>query len=247
VLGRGEGEGVRAVLPLRKSTHGVSASFMVRADDGGDYWCKAVNNPASPRIPTNEQIAARLGAMIGVSVTTPVLVNLDGLTGWEFHPGRRVEPGWAHGGTAVEGAFELRTLDHRGDDDNRVRHAGFYALVDWLAGGDQQWLYSAPAQNAYYSHDHGHYFPGGPDWTPAALAAMGTNACQLSIPPSGLDRGELQRLAGAIEAVTRQEIDAVLAKIPSGWPVSDGELDRLGAFLDARRGPAAARLRALVA
>lgn len=243
---RADVEGVVAVLPLRRSTHGVSGSFMVRADDGEDYWCKVTNNPTSPRIPVNEQVAARLGKAIGVSVVEPVLVNLDGIAGWEFQPGRQVEAGWAHGCSAVSGAFETRSLDHRGEDDNRVRHAGFYALMDWLAGSDQQWLYSSTADNAYFSHDHGHFFPGGPDWTPASLAATGTNAHNLGVPADGLDRTELGRLADAIEAMTEEAIDLVMSKIPAAWPVSDDDLAALSGFLDSRREVVAARLRSLL-
>jgi hypothetical protein len=183
-IARGAGEGVRAALPLRRSTHGVSASFLIRADDDRDYWCKAINNPCSARIPVNEQAAARLALLIGVAVPAPELVDLTGIAGWEFSPGRLIEAGWAHGAAAIAGAFETRTLDHRGDNQNAARHAGFYAVMDWLAGADQQWLYSAPEDNAYYSHDHGHYFPG-PDWTPAeswrrsscARAATATTSC----------------------------------------------------------------------
>lgn len=243
---RGGGDGVHATLPLRKSTHGVSASFLVSADDGQDYWCKAVNNPTSSRIPVNEQIVARLGALIGAAVPGTNLVALDGLVGWEFHPGRYVEAGWAHGALAVQGVIETRVLSHRADDDNRVRHAGFYALMDWLAGGDQQWLYAAPEQNAYYSHDHGHFFPGGPEWTAATLAQVGTNAVSLAVDAAGLDPSELQRLADEIDRVDRGGIEDVLSKIPSDWPVDDTELEELAGFIDVRRAPAAGRLRAYV-
>lgn len=218
---------------------------MVRADDGGDYWCKAVNNPASPRVPANEQVAARLGVLVGISVCAPILVDVSPLVGWEFHPGLFLEQGWAHGATAVAGAFETRELQHRGDDDNAVRHAGFYALTDWLAGGDPQWLYSASQQNAYYSHDHGHYFPGGPDWTVATLQATGAHATPLGVPVPGLDQTEVHRLADAIEAVTLADIEGELSRIPACWPVNDSELAALAGFVDARRQPAAGRLRAL--
>ena len=220
---------------------------MVAADDGHDYWCKAVNNPASPLVPVNEQVSARLAVLIGVAVPEPQLVALDGLVGWEFHPGRTVEAGWAHGGRAVEGAIETRDLHHRADDDNRVRHAGFYALIDWLAGGDQQWLYAAPEQNAYYSHDHGHFFPGGPDWSPATLNYLGqTTAVSVGVDPGGLDPAELNRLADAIEGVTREGIDGVMSKIPAEWPVDDSDLEALADFVEARRPGAAQRLRGLV-
>ena len=219
---------------------------MVRASDGRDYWCKALNNPSSSRIPANEQIAGRLGRQIGVAIPEPALVRLDGLQGWEFHPGRFIEPGWAHGCVAVDGAFETRTLAHRPDDENRVRHAGFYALMDWLAGGDQQWLYAAPERNAYYSHDHGHFFPGGPNWSVAALSATGVASRALNVPADGLDPGELARLADAIEQTSLQEIEGVMSKIPQDWPVTDSDLAELAAFIASRSGPAASRLRGLV-
>lgn len=243
---RNEGNGVVAVLAMRRSTHGVSGSFMVRADDGGDYWCKVTNNPTSPRIPINEQIAGRLGVALGVSVTTPALVKLDGIAGWEFHPGLHVEAGWAHGCAAVAGAFETRSLEHRSDDDNRRRHAGFYALMDWLAGADQQWLYSSVEQNAYFSHDHGHFFPGGPNWTTEALAAVGVGDRTLPVPPDGLDGAELARLAAAIESMTKDDIDSVMSNIPADWPVTDDELAALSNFLEARQAPVAGRLRTLL-
>lgn len=245
-ISRGDGEGVIAVMPLRTIPHGVSASFLVQGEDGADYWCKVTNNPASPRIPANEQIVARLGRMIGVAVPAPALVRLDGIAGWEFRRSHFVEAGWAHGCAAVPGAIETRVLGHRTDDHNRVRHAGFFALMDWLAGGDPQWLYSALAENAYYSHDHGHFFPGGPDWTPTQLEMTGTSERGLGMPATGLDGDEVTRLADAIEAVTKDEIDGVMSKIPAEWPVEDDDLAALSAFLDARRVPVAVRLRALL-
>lgn len=219
---------------------------MIRAEDDRDYWCKALNNPVSERIPINEQIAGHLGAGIGVAVAAPTLVRLDGLEGWEFHPGKRIEPGWAHGCAAVEGAIETRSLDHRSEDSNRVRHAGFFALMDWLAGGDQQWLYGALEENAYYSHDHGHFFPGGPDWTAEALSATGTAARMLGVPSDGLDSTEIQRLAAAIEGTQIQALETVMSKIPQEWPVGDEELAALVDFIAARSAAAAGRLRALV-
>jgi hypothetical protein len=238
--------GVDAILPLRRSTQGVSASFLVHAGDGRDYWCKAINNPASPRVPTNEQLAARVGLLLGVAVCVPQLVRLDGIAGWEFRPGLFVQPGWAHGSLALDPAIETRSLDHRGDDDNHRRHAGFYALMDWLHGGDSQWLYAPNDQNAYSSHDHGHFFPGGPNWTIDLLNQHRDIAAAVGFPAAGLDPQELERLAANLEAITAAQIEAEVAKIPAGWPVTDAELDAMVDFLDHRRAPAARRLRTLL-
>src|SRR5947207_291327 len=79
----------------------------------------------------------------------------------------------------------------------RRRHCGIYAMCDWLAGSDVQWLYGIDEDNAYYSHDHGYYLTG-PDWTETSLAAGRDTPYTLSIPPDQLDAAELMRLADAL-------------------------------------------------
>jgi hypothetical protein len=243
-----EVEGVSAVMPLRASAAGGSGSFLVLADDGRRYWCKSLNNFQGPRIPVTEQIVGRLAALIGAPACEVALVRRDPIAGWEFRPssGRVVEKGWAHGSVAVDPAVETRSLDHRSDDDNRRRHCGIYALCDWLAGSDVQWLYGVSEDNAYYSHDHGFYLTG-PEWTLATLAAGQDAPFTLSVPADQLDAGELTRLASVLDALSRQEIEHELSKLPGDWPVADDELAAVADFVVHRRGPVAARLRAVVA
>lgn len=217
------------------------------ADDGERYWCKVTNNPQSQRVPTNEQLVARLGELIGAPVCTPQIVKIPGaLVGWEFRPGLTLSEGWAHGSLALDPVIETHTLDNRPSDDNARRHAGIYALHDWLAGQDPQWL-TRGAETEYFSHDHGHYLPSGPDWTPDTLRAAVGTANQLGVPASGVDAGELERLAGALEAVTRQDLEACASKIPAAWPVTDDELGAFVSFAFDRRQPVADRLRASLA
>lgn len=239
---------VAATMPLRPSSAGGSGSFLVVADDGRRYWCKSLNNFQSPRVPITEQIVGRLSALIAAPACEVALVRLDAISGWEIRAGtgRLVEPGWAHGSVAVEPVVETRTLDHRSDDDNRRRHGGIHALCDWLAGSDLQWLYGVAEDNAYYSHDHGFYLTG-PDWTEASLQTARDTSFALSIPPTQLEQTELLRIATALDDLTRGAIDTELSKLPSSWPVADSELDAVAEFVDYRRGPVAARLRAVVA
>lgn len=245
-----EPEGVRAIAALQQSSAGGSGSFLIRGDDGGRYWCKALNNPQHPRVPINEQVVARLGELIGAAVCSPALVYISedlARSGWEFRPGVQLERGWVHGSRAVDGVIETYSLDHRGDDDNAVRHASFYALHDWLAGSDPQWLIAGGEQNRYYSHDHGHYFaPTGPAWTADALRQHVADTFTLPFDPAGLDDSELQRLAAALDALSRQDIAVSLAKLPTDWPIEDHELDALLEFVDLRRSPVAQRLRGLL-
>jgi hypothetical protein len=244
----GEVEGVSALMPLRESTVGGSGSFLVLADDSRRYWCKSLNNFQGPRIPVTEQIVGRLATLVSAPACEVQLVKLNSIAGWAFRPGagRVVESGWAHGSVAVDPAVETRSLDHRTDDDNRRRHCGIYALCDWLAGSDVQWLYGVSEDNAYYSHDHGYYLTG-PDWTPESLETARNTLYVLSIAPEHLDEDELRRLADALDALSRQDIERELSKLPQDWPIADEELAAAAAFADYRRGGVAARLRAMVA
>ncbi len=174
-------------------------------------------------------------------------MKLDAITGWEFRPGsgRIVQAGWAHGSVAVNPAVETRSLEHRVEDDNQRRHCGIYALCDWLAGSDVQWLYGVSEDNAYYSHDHGFYLTG-PAWTISTLAAGRDAPYTLSIPPHHLDRDELTRLADALDGLSQAQVEEELSKLPGDWPVTDDELAAVAEFANHRREPVAARLRAIV-
>jgi HipA-like kinase len=237
--------GVTALVPLQPSNHGVSGSFLVRADDGERYWCKVVNNPCDPRIPVNEQLVGRLGRRIGVAVCEPTLVRIpDDLAGWEFRTGRYLEPGWAHGSPALDGVVEVRALANRTDDENARRHAGFFALHDWLGGSDQQWLVHQASDSSYHSHDHGHYL--GMAWTSETLAALRDAPTPLAADATGLDYVELSRLAAALDALTESTIAEEAFSLPDDWPVTDAELEAFVNFADHRRAATGARLRSLV-
>lgn len=238
--------GVTAEAPLQQSGSGGSGSFLVRADDGRRYWCKTVNNLQHERVPVNEQVVSLLGVLIGAPVCEPQLVRMPtALAGWEFRPGRAIEQGWAHGSLAVQPVVETHDLGSRASDDNARRHVGIYALFDWTGGSDPQWL-MAGADAEFYSHDHGHYFPGGPGWTIAGLQAAGTSAYQLGFPATDLDHVEVARVADRLEAVDEQDIAGCMSNLPAEWPVGDDELEALVDFVYGRREAVAQRLRGLV-
>jgi hypothetical protein len=218
----------------------------VRAADGRRYWCKTLNNFQSPRVPANEQIVGRLGALIGAPVCEVELIWIpDTLAGVEFRSGRTLEEGWASGSVAVEPAIETREMTARTRDDNARRHTGLYALHDWLGGSDAQWLTVGPDQR-YFSHDHGHYFPGGPGWSEANLQASAGAPYPLAFPTPGLDPRERDRLADAIAAVSEDDVAGLLSVLPSSWPPDDDQLEALIDFILGRRAAVAHRVRALV-
>ena len=191
-----------------------------------------------------EHVVGRVGALMGAPVCEVAIVQIpEELAGWQFVPGRQLEPGLAHGSAAVDQATEDRSLAHRQRDDNQIRQAGVFALYDWCWGGDHQWLYSAKADMELYSHDHGFYLPPtGSDWNVGALDSHADRPHPGPWPPRVLDRRELDRLSAALRAIDKQHLCAILGDVPLTWPVTTRELEALGSFLECRAPLVAHRL-----
>jgi hypothetical protein len=199
-------------------------------------------------VPITEQIVARFAEVIGAAVCEPSLIRIPPhLVGIEFSPGRRLEQSWVHGSRAQKPVVETNALAHRNMDDNAVRQATFFALYDWLWGGDDQWLRKPRAESMYFSHDHGWYLPPtGPTWDAASLSAEVGTPHSLGANPTGIDDGELRRLADRLDNVTPQDLEAAIAGLPGEWPVSDVELEGVVAFAYGRAGDVAVRMRAMI-
>jgi hypothetical protein len=225
---------------------GSSGAFLGIGKDDVRYWIKTTNNLHSAKLPITEQVVARLGHLLGDMTCEVKRIYIpEDLEGWEFLPGFALYPGIAHASTSIPGAVVSREISrYNRQDDNRVRLVIFCAICDWCVGNDHQLLLSADEDCRFYSHDHGHFFPGGPDWSIDTLVYYADHVAGLT----GLDLDAIQihDVAERLRSVTRQDIAEVLALMPSSWAASNEELEVLGAFLEHRVEPVADRLHALI-
>jgi hypothetical protein len=238
---------VKIVAPLGQSPGGGgSMPFLALDHRGQRWWLKVLDNPQGGRVVVTDQIVGRVAQLIDAPVCEVGIARIpDELAGFEYAPGRHLRPGLAHASRHVEGVVEQRELCHRNDDDNQRRHVGALALYDWCWGSDDQWLYSQARDWMLYSHDHGHYLPNGPGWSIESLRAVVDAPHGWLHPSDGLDPQTLIETAEKLESLTRAKILTVLLKIPPSWPVTDGELEALGWFLERRSRAVAARLRGI--
>ena len=237
--------------PLAVGTHTWSGPFRAVADDGNEYFVKCLetcpSNGESSLVA--EYVVARMGALISAPVCHTSLIRIpEELSGWEPKPGTPIKPGIAHACRAIERVnFSRPPILSRDRDDNRRRHVGVYALFDWCAGSDEQWLYDLDNDHTIYSHDHGWYLP--PmhtgHWTRDALIADVDTPHPYSESPANLSSAAIDEVASALEAVTRADLVSVLRQVPLSWPVTTGDLEALGWYLETRATGVAARLRAL--
>ena len=220
----------------------------VRASDGRRWWVKPLSNPQSERVTINEYLVGRIGSAIGAPTCEVSLIEIDeNHAGHVITPGRVLELGYSYCSADVPDAYEIKsTLSHRLRDDNRARHVGVFALWDLCFGGDPQWLHQTTDDERTWSHDHGHFFPGGPDWTTDSLVAHVHIPHPLGADATDLDPNAVEAMATRIESLSAASIVPILLSIPAGWPIEDEELETLGWFIEERARPAAQRLRTLV-
>lgn len=237
-----------AVLESQSDSRGGSLPFKGLGSDGEIYWIKLPSDPQLRRVPTTEQLVAGMGLLIGAPVCDTRLMAIpQEFDGEKLDNGTVLQSGVVHASRDVGNCSFDKWYEpqFRTQDDNRRRHAGYFALFDWCWGNDMQWLYGLQDDRKTYSHDHGHFLPGAPNWTVETLAQSAELSHELAADGDGLDDNELHRLAVRLDSLTMEEMASVVRKIPAVWPVTDEELENAAAFFDIRRKPTAGRLRDL--
>ena len=181
---------VDTILRAMSDERGGSVPFEVRATDGDRYWVKQIENPQSARSPITEQVIAGCGRLIGAPVRDIRLIGVpEELDGEKLSSGVVLRQGIAHASLNLEYSSFDKTWgpENRGLDDNRRRHAAYFTFFDWSWGADPQWLHDTTDDMKLYSHDHGHFLPGSPDWTVESLLGNYEVAHSLGTSPEGLD------------------------------------------------------------
>lgn len=229
---------------LKRSNAGGSGAFLGLDQDDQRYWIKVLNNPQHYRVCTNEQIVGRAAALIGSLAPRVNTIQItDDLAGWKFRDDRELLSGVAHASSAIESATETHVLENRDKDDNGRHHAEVIALYDWCWGSDPQWLTAQAEDQRCYSHDHGHYLPGGPNWNPDEVTRHIDAANLYPYAGNAFKSAIIEDISKRLEAVTHADLVTLLSAIPTSWMVSDDDLETIGYFLEFRAPEVARRLR----
>jgi len=166
------------------------------------------------------------------------------LAGWQFRPGKLLEPSIAHGSLNVEDVVQIGDPGPTIDDDNALRRAYLFGMYDLCWGGDFQVLRALKEENRIYSHDHGWYLPPeGAGWSEDALMANLAQSHELGLTIAGITPDAVAEVAASMERLTRDMILGALGTIPREWPVTNQELECVGFFIEARAPAVVQRLR----
>jgi hypothetical protein len=222
---------VRAETFLKKWAT-ASAPVLVRANSG-DYVVKGAQTGKQA---VNDQIIGRLGMELDSPVGKVCLIDVPAeLIAAEREMGH-ITPGLAHASAFIPACTERASLEHATVKENKARFASLAVLHGWVVAHDQQFIYENAPPHLVYSVDHGHFFPGGPDWTIAGLGAIGAPQPDATITTGcGLQHKDFGEAAERLRAVTDAQLASVIAAPPDAWAVLLAERIALAQYLARRR------------
>ncbi len=197
-----------------------SKPAQLHCDDGHDYIVKdRLVNAHSPRVVVTEHIVGRLGALLGAPTGTIAYVDVPADLINSQSELTHFTPGPTHGSRCVPNCTEREALVYTGEASNRLRFALLALLYTWVGADDHQFIYTKDT-NTVYSVDHGHFFPGAPNWTASSLQLAASTAIT-SLDPffdaCALTPPELDRARQALDTITVEQIEMAVASPPEGW------------------------------
>lgn len=231
-------EAARASEPIvvnahtyRKSWASFSRPVLLACDDQREY---VVKGSQVGRAVFNDQAIGRLGKALGVPVGDVTLVNVPAeLLALNRPAMDHLPAGIAHGCRFVPQCSERMGIGHVSEDSNRDRYARLAIFYGWISASDHQFFYNDTAPHLVHSFDHGHFFPGGPNWTEASLAgAPPPSPDHLIVTPCGLNAEEIGLACSLLHAVTPEVVADAVVVPPASWGgVTDQERLALANYL----------------
>jgi len=188
----------------------------------------------------NDQVVALAGSKIGAPVPAvsfvdvpKELIDLNPCTATALG---HIKPGLAHGSRWIRNVSDDRVNDIVHADKNKERFGVLSVLYGLMQCSDRQFIYENAEPYKVYSHDHGHFFPGGPNWTIGSLSSAASPALDNDlIAAAGLSPAEIAKVCSKLSDLTDSAIASILALPPGEWGVSLDDRAHLGAYIAKRR------------
>lgn len=185
----------------------------------------------------NDHVVGRLGMLIAAPVQPLALVEFPAALIAIEPQFSTFVPGVAHACLWLDSMTDRLTLQYAHVPDNRPRVARIAVLYSWAGvWTDHQLIYTTVPPNLVYTVDHGHFFPGGPDWTRASLSAAPSPAVFDGwFTPCNLTAQELRPAWDALGTITDTDIAAAVGTPPDAWGVTVEERVEIADYLARRR------------
>jgi HipA-like protein len=219
----------RAETMLRK-LDGASGSILFRSESGGQFVAKGTRNQ---RGLVAEHVVARLGQLLEAPVGDVALLDVP-------EPLRSSPEvaamglGLAHATRFIENLTNREALAYTDVPGNRARFGRLCALYS-LSGANDWQLFYTTGDRLVHSLDHGHFFPNGPNWTAAGLAAAPPATVDPWFAAAALTNVELADARARLATITDDDIAEILNGPPPEWTFTADDRVALGNYLRSRR------------
>ena len=214
-----------------------SAPVVLGCDDGEDYVVKSLTRLELARAICNDQVMGWIAPPVNAPVPPVRIVHIPEELIQNNPELAGIPIGPAHGSRYMPNASKTRqAIAFQDVPGNRSRFAAL-ALLYGLAGVfcDHQFFYE-DGSNLVLSFDHGHFFPGGPNWTIITLAG-----CARAVPDHTIVTGcnltneEIATAASSLWGLNSENIVIAVASPPDSWKLTMEERVALANHFQERR------------
>jgi hypothetical protein len=143
--------------------------------------------------------------------------------------------GLCHGSRWSPNCTNRECIQYTTEPQNRSRFTLLAVLYSWVHAGDHQFIYRTQPPNLVYSVDHGHFFPGGPNWVANNLAVPPVTAIDRVFSNCQLSDAELCTGKVSLEKITATDIADAVAGSRDEWGININERLLLVKYLEKRR------------
>jgi hypothetical protein len=210
---------------------GASGSVKLMCGGSQIYVAKGTRNKLGL---VAEHIVARLGQLLEAPVGEVALLTVP--TALQSHPAiAAMGAGPAHAIPWIDDITDKGQIAQVDVPENRSRFARLCALYSLAGAGDHQLFYSTKSPQLVYSLDHGHFFPGGPNWTPATLAAAPLASIDPWFVGANLTNVELAEARSRLESITDTDVANIISGPPPEWTFTQDQRSALDTYIRTRR------------
>jgi hypothetical protein len=222
------------ITTFRSGWDSAARPVRARGIDKREY---VIKGQQAGRQIVNDQVVARLGMAIGSPVGEPCIVEISEELIAEDSKFSYLTPGTAHATVYIPKCSSQREeINYTNQPENRERFALLILLYGWVYANDYQFIYKNARPNLVYSVDHGHFFPGGPEWNQRDLLEAANaeihprlvSKCQLK--PEEISQGLM-----LLDAVSEESIIQAVAAPPREWGFTIDERVTMVEYLVKRR------------
>jgi hypothetical protein len=206
----------------------------VTCDDGTHWVVKGLRHdqPLMSKAVTTERAAGLLGQALGAPVPRVGLVDVGPLAQVEPRMAHLI-PGLAHASARVPNCSDRQGVTAPVTERNRRGYAALAVLYGWFQANDHQVVSTLDAAADVYSVDHGHFLPGGPDWSAASLQSAGAPQPDQQFAAHVLP-ADVDEVLRRLQQISDEAIARAVAQ-PEEWAMPMGDRVVLGMYLAKRR------------